>query len=1042
MTRKLIITLLLAFGAAHWQTAAQQRPPDPLAILEAAAAACLKVQTIEYEIEQGNTGDGAGFQVPSVKAVFQQARAPVPGIGMVPGKFVARGTVNLPGQKAPHEFALSYDGASFRLLERNEQTVLVIKAPTEQAVGSLIGQSGIGLIGMAWYTHRAPFQQFIKQHEKLSYDGTVKIYDTLCHLITITRTVERPQGGKRTSVSRWAFGVEDHLPRRLISGTIQSSVRIVKINQSFDAEAFALNAPAGYTEKLVTGNEAAARGLLTTGSTAPEWTLRDPAGREHSLAAYRGKIVLLDFWGTWCAPCVKSMPAIQALHEQYQARGVHVFGIAVGDDEGDPAGFMKGKGYNYGLLLKGDGVARDYQAQSLPTVYVIGPDSKIAHAERGYHADAKAELATVIERLLTAGSPLVATSAALQIPRGNAVTIDGKLDEVEWADAAREKLTDGAELRLKADAEFLYVGLRSGGLGWPQLYVWDDKVVRVLHASASLGTAIYSKADGKAWKLEQGFAQELRGAKADDPARAAFLSKHGWLANTVGTSVSLIRTGVVTRGSEHDGLQNTVGVGDVGVGEFKIARRLFYESDLRLAVVFITLGRSLPSWPATLKDDCLKFELLPGIAPASLSFDPAQWAQLKWDAAKQTQTGRLKPPARRFDTESIVVTLQKKTLPLNPPLGLTNLFFNRPSVSNAQFGADWRQVEIAGVLESKQFSPIYAARYGDAQQAQQYVVDTDGDLDFREETPLQFHRHGDFSSADFQVVVRGADTAAWQMDYQLFLSGKYVYARISEAREGVLRLGDDAYKISLRPGSRNHPQFALAGETIGAIDLNQDGEFSSGWRLSATGSVLPREEIKLTAPFLLNGEKWRISALDLLGTKLILQPAATEIATSVGFKAPAFKLTGLDQHKYDLPALRGKVVLLEFWSVACPHCQRILPEVNALVAKHRGDKVTALAMARETEAAEVKDHLQEHPRRAVVALHSEAVWQRYNEQGITPAYYLIDQQGVIRVFGYGGSSELIKVLEKEIEQLLATAARPRTTRPTGPGSHSKRNGRN
>ena len=116
-----------------------------------------------------------------------------------------------------------------------------------------------------------------------------------------------------------------------------------------------------------------------------------------------------------------------------------------------------------------------------------------------------------------ASTPQTATT----IPRGGSVTPDGTLAEAEWADALREKLTGGAELRLKADAEFLYVGLRSGGQGWPQVSVWDGKAVRALHASASLGTATYRKSEGSAWKLEQGFAWELRSAKADDPARRA-----------------------------------------------------------------------------------------------------------------------------------------------------------------------------------------------------------------------------------------------------------------------------------------------------------------------------------------------------------------------------------------------------------------------------------------------------------------------------------------------------------------------------------------
>src|SRR5581483_1551271 len=252
------------------------------------------------------------------------------------------------------------------------------------------------------FTHPAPFREIIEQSDSLTYEGQVRIHDVPCHAIAVTRTVDHPQAGKQTLVSRWFIGVADHLPRRLMSGAVQWTARILRVNEPMP-DAFVISAPNGYGEKLVTGLEAKTKGLLATGAAAPEWTLRDPAGREHSLADYRGKVVVLDFWGTWCAPCIKAMPGIQALHEKFKEQNVVIFGIAVGDDEGDPAGFMKRKGYTYGLLLKGDGVAKNYNAQLLPTLYVIGADGRIVHAEKGYREEAKTELATIIERQLKIG---------------------------------------------------------------------------------------------------------------------------------------------------------------------------------------------------------------------------------------------------------------------------------------------------------------------------------------------------------------------------------------------------------------------------------------------------------------------------------------------------------------------------------------------------------------------------------------------------------------------------------------------------------------
>jgi hypothetical protein len=90
------------------------------------------------------------------------------------------------------------------------------------------------------------------------------------------------------------------------------------------------------------------------------------------------------------------------LHDKFKQRGVAVFGIAVADHEGDPAGYMKSKGYTYGLLLKGDDVAKAYKAVQLPVLYVIGNDGRVLHAETGYREGAQAELATLIERHLQA----------------------------------------------------------------------------------------------------------------------------------------------------------------------------------------------------------------------------------------------------------------------------------------------------------------------------------------------------------------------------------------------------------------------------------------------------------------------------------------------------------------------------------------------------------------------------------------------------------------------------------------------------------------
>src|SRR6185295_17908443 len=134
------------------------------------------------------------------------------------------------------------------------------------------------------------------------------------------------------------------------------------------------------------------QGLLAVGTAAPAFSLKSPDGREVTLESLRGRIVILDFWGTWCVPCRNTMPVLERLHRKFQDRGVTILGVAVADKESDPTAFMKRFGYTYPLLLSGDPVAESYRAVMLPTLYLIGKDGRILHAESGAREGAEAQL--------------------------------------------------------------------------------------------------------------------------------------------------------------------------------------------------------------------------------------------------------------------------------------------------------------------------------------------------------------------------------------------------------------------------------------------------------------------------------------------------------------------------------------------------------------------------------------------------------------------------------------------------------------------------
>ena len=368
-----------------------------------------------------------------------------------------------------------------------------------------------------------------------------------------------------------------------------------------------------------------------------------------------------------------------------------------------------------------------------------------------------------------------------------------------------------------------------------------------------------------------------------------------------------------------------------------------------------------------------------------------------------------------------MVSLQKMTLPSTGPFtGISNIFFKKMDDGRFRYPEDWKEVEVAPVMENPALVPIYAIRYRTADGGLTYAVDADGDLDFRNDSALQFRQAGDLKIADVALSIRpsGASRAASSMvDYQVLLANDgYTYTRISEYRQGQLRIGGKTYSIRLRPRGRNNPMFGLSGTTLCFIDLNRDGAFSERWHISEGGELVPREEVEIAAPFIVGGEKLRIVALDPAGTALKIEPSSEEVSLFPGFKAPEFALKGMDGRSYRLADLRGKIVLLEFWSVSCPFCKGILPEVNALIRKEAGEDFVALAVAREEDADEIKRHVRDEPRNAIV-VHDKATWQTYDGPSITPTYYLIDTRGVIRLSGYGASSEQLKAIEKVVEQI-------------------------
>lgn len=105
---------------------------------------------------------------------------------------------------------------------------------------------------------------------------------------------------------------------------------------------------------------------------APDFTLPDPSGKKVSLKDYRGKVVFLAFWASWCEFCRDELPAVEHLYRDYKSRGLEVVAVAIKDKREDTLAFVKKSKLTYPILLDPAGdIGALYGAFATPTVYLI-----------------------------------------------------------------------------------------------------------------------------------------------------------------------------------------------------------------------------------------------------------------------------------------------------------------------------------------------------------------------------------------------------------------------------------------------------------------------------------------------------------------------------------------------------------------------------------------------------------------------------------------------------------------------------------------------
>ena len=137
----------------------------------------------------------------------------------------------------------------------------------------------------------------------------------------------------------------------------------------------------------------------TSGQPAPGFTLTDVSGQRLSLSEYRGKVVILDFWATWCAPCKEEIPYFVDMQNRLGPRGLQILGISMDDDERPVRAFQQQFKMNYPVAVGTTQLAEQYGGVlGLPITFVIDPQGRIVSRHIGQTSPSVFE--SEVEKLL------------------------------------------------------------------------------------------------------------------------------------------------------------------------------------------------------------------------------------------------------------------------------------------------------------------------------------------------------------------------------------------------------------------------------------------------------------------------------------------------------------------------------------------------------------------------------------------------------------------------------------------------------------------
>ncbi len=147
---------------------------------------------------------------------------------------------------------------------------------------------------------------------------------------------------------------------------------------------------------LLTNSKSVSSTGLGKGKPAPDFTLKTLDGKEVSLSDLRGKVVLINFWATWCPPCRSEMPLFERVYREYKDKGFEILAVSTDSSLEPVKKFVKDYKLSFKIAYDDKNVAGLYGIQGLPTSFLIDRDGKILKVRLGEYKEVERDLKEVL----------------------------------------------------------------------------------------------------------------------------------------------------------------------------------------------------------------------------------------------------------------------------------------------------------------------------------------------------------------------------------------------------------------------------------------------------------------------------------------------------------------------------------------------------------------------------------------------------------------------------------------------------------------------